>query len=225
MEGLTKAGKPGQNPATTLTTLELLSSVETVEHMSQRRLALRLGVAVGLANSYLKRCVRKGLVKMTKAPARRYAYYLTPKGFSEKSRLTAEYLSHSFEFFRNAQSECRRTLRAAEARGWRRIALSGTGELAEIATLAAREIDIELVAILAPGRNEKEIAGLPVVARLDDIPALDAVLITDIQNPQTTFDALRAKFDPVRLLTPTLLHITRENGTRESDVQKAETME
>jgi DNA-binding MarR family transcriptional regulator len=225
MEGLTKAGKSSQNPATTLTTLELLSSVETVEHMSQRRLALRLGVAVGLANSYLKRCVRKGLVKMTKAPARRYAYYLTPKGFSEKSRLTTEYLSHSFEFFRNAQSECRRTLRAAEARGWRRIALSGTGELAEIATLAAREIDIELVAILAPGRNEREIAGLPVVASLDDIPALDAVLITDIQNPQTTFDALRAKFDPARLLTPTLLHITRENGTRENDVQKAEPME
>jgi len=224
MEGLTKVAKSGLNTESPSTTLELLSSVEDDQHLSQRKLALRLGVAVGLANRYLKRCAHKGLIKMTKAPARRYAYYLTPKGFSEKSRLTAEYLSHSFEFFRTAQSECQRTLRAAEARGWRRVVLFGAGELAEIATLAAREIDVELIAILAPGRNEQEIAGLPVVTSLEDIPAADAVLITDIQNPQAAFDALKARFASERLLTPPLLHVTREalkkNGEDVTEIAK-----
>jgi DNA-binding MarR family transcriptional regulator len=77
-------------------TLELLEAIEEKSDVTQRRLARELGVALGLANSYLKRCERKGLVKIHKAPANRYLYYLTPKGFAEKSRLTAEYLSASF---------------------------------------------------------------------------------------------------------------------------------
>lgn len=212
MEGLTKSGKADLDPATTSTTLELLASVEANRHVSQRTLATRLGIAVGLANGYFRRCVHKGWIKMSKAPARRYAYYLTPKGFAEKSRLTTEYLALSFDFFRTARTECLRALRAAEARGWQRIVLFGDGELAEIATLAARETDVELVAILAPGRNEQELAGLPVVADLEDAGAFDAVLITDIQAPQESFDALRARFDPARILTPQLLHVSREKA-------------
>ena len=47
-------------------------------------LAAELGMAVGLVNAYLNRCIQKGLVKATQAPARRYAYYLTPQGFARK---------------------------------------------------------------------------------------------------------------------------------------------
>src|SRR4051812_41234808 len=82
--------------------LSLLNSVEDGAQ-SQRRIAEDLGIALGLVNAYLKRCVKKGLVKVRHAPARRYAYYLTPQGFAEKSRLTVEYLSYSFSFFREAK--------------------------------------------------------------------------------------------------------------------------
>ncbi|MFL6646678.1 MAG: winged helix-turn-helix transcriptional regulator, partial [Sulfurifustaceae bacterium] len=75
--------------------LELLDVVGQKSDVSQRHLARHLGVALGLANSYLRRCVRKGWIKISTAPANRYLYYLTPKGFSEKSRLTAKYLSTS----------------------------------------------------------------------------------------------------------------------------------
>ena len=64
--------------------LGLLESVERNGAQSQRLLASELGIALGLVNAYLKRCVKKGLVKVSEAPARRYAYYLTPKGFAEK---------------------------------------------------------------------------------------------------------------------------------------------
>ena len=69
--------------------LEVLDAVHQRSDLSQRHLARQMGVALGLANSYLKRCMRKGLIKISAAPANRYLYYLTPKGFSEKSRLTA----------------------------------------------------------------------------------------------------------------------------------------
>ena len=87
--------------------LGLLDSLESDGERSQRRIASELGIALGLVNAYLKRCVKKGLIKVHDAPARRYAYYLTPKGFAEKSRLTVQYLSNSFSFFRLAKSDCR----------------------------------------------------------------------------------------------------------------------
>src|ERR1700676_2162496 len=90
--------------------LGLLESVERNGQQTQRRLASELGIALGLVNAYLKRCVKKGLVKVSEAPARRYAYYLTPQGFAEKSRLTIEYLTSSFSFFRQARADCARTL-------------------------------------------------------------------------------------------------------------------
>ena len=83
-------------------TLGILKEIEKNKDVTQRHLANQLGVALGLANSYLKRCARKGFIKFQQAPANRYLYYLTPKGFAEKSRLTAEYLSTSFEFYGRA---------------------------------------------------------------------------------------------------------------------------
>src|SRR5271169_6672883 len=127
---------------------DLLQSVERDGAQSQRKLASDLGIALGLVNAYLKRCVNKGLLKIGQAPARRYAYYLTPHGFAEKSRLTVEYLSSSFSFFRHAREDCSSVLKAAHARGWNRIALIGVSELAEIATICALEQGIAIVAVI-----------------------------------------------------------------------------
>src|ERR1700744_3714846 len=85
--------------------LDLLASVEHDGKRSQRHIAAELGIALGLVNAYLKRCIKKGLVKVHDAPARRYAYYLTPHGFAEKSRLTVEYFSSSFLLFRRAKHD------------------------------------------------------------------------------------------------------------------------
>ena len=74
--------------------LGLLESVERDGARSQRRLAAEVGVALGLVNAYLRRCIRKGLVKVREVPTRRYAYYLTSQGFAEKSRLTVKYLTY-----------------------------------------------------------------------------------------------------------------------------------
>src|SRR5690606_26631731 len=103
--------------------LGVLSAVEADFKTTQRKLSVDLGIALGLTNAYLKRCVRKGWVKVTHVPMRRYAYYLTPQGFSEKARLTAEYLSSSLEFFRRARSECAQLLSEARARNARRFVL------------------------------------------------------------------------------------------------------
>src|ERR1700684_881841 len=117
--------------------LGLLTSVEADGARSQRRIAADLGVALGLVNAYLKRSIKKGLVKVSQAPARRYAYYLTPQGFSEKSRLTIKYLSSSFSLFRKAKEDFAKVFDLARARGMERIVLAGKSDLSEIAILCA----------------------------------------------------------------------------------------
>ena len=79
-------------------TVKLLDNVAGQEAANQRALARNIGISVGLVNALVHRAVRKGLIKIKQAPARRYAYYLTPKGFAEKSRLVAQYLDYSLSF-------------------------------------------------------------------------------------------------------------------------------
>src|ERR1051326_8342207 len=131
--------------------LGLLTSVERDSGMTQRRLATELGIALGLANAYLRRCVRKGLIKVSQVPLNRYAYFLTPQGFAEKSRLTATYLSDSFSFFRKARTQCGDLFALAAARSQRRLALLGHGDLAEIASLVARGHPVEILGVSAGG--------------------------------------------------------------------------
>ena len=207
---MTKSDEPTANSDNEAQiTLGLLSAVEENSQLTQRSLAGELGIALGLANAYLKRCVRKGWVKINQAPANRYAYYLTPHGFAEKSRLTAEYLTTSFNFFRGARDQCSALIAECAARGWRRVVLAGVSDLAEIAVLCAADHDAQIIGIVDPDTPLTSFAGRPVAARLKDMGAFDAVIVTDFRNPQEAFDRLAAALPADRILTPKLLNISR----------------
>jgi DNA-binding MarR family transcriptional regulator len=170
-------------------------------------------VTLGLANAYLKRCVRKGLIKVQHAPANRYAYYLTPKGFAEKSRLTAEYLTVSFNFFRGARAQCTALLDECETQGWRRIALAGASELSEIAALCAQDHAVEIAGVVDDRIDDASFAGMPTARHLEDLGAVSAVMVCDMRTPQAVFDALVESLPRERVLTPPLLRISRTRPT------------
>lgn len=199
--------------------LNLLAAIERDSSVTQRSLARDLGIALGLANAYLRRCVRKGLVKMREVPINRYGYYLTPQGFAEKSRLTAEYLAVSLDFFRRARTDCAAVFQHCEAQGWRRVALYGAGELAEIATLGAGESAVAVLCVIDPEKAGRRCAGLPVVADLAAAreavgeAGLDAVILTDMRAPQASFEALcaaaqRCGWPDDCVIAPSLLRIS-----------------
>ena len=189
--------------------LELLNAVHENSELTQRSMANQLGIALGLANSYLKRCVRKGFIKVRQIPSNRYSYYLTPTGFAEKSRLTAEYLSSSLHFFRRAKSQCAESIRYAKARNWDRLGLAGVGELAEIFALCAIDQNIDLAGIYDPSSKRDRYAGSSVVRKLGELMDIDAIIVTDARNPQKTFDDLSAEFPAERILTLPVLGISR----------------
>jgi DNA-binding MarR family transcriptional regulator len=195
-------------PENTRIVLGLLESVERDGAQSQRMLASDLGIALGLVNAYLKRCVKKGLVKIGQAPPRRYAYYLTPHGFAEKSRLTVEYLSTSFSFFRRAREDCSSVLRTAHARGWNRVVLIGVSDLAEIAAICALEQGIAIVAVVDAKSGNDRFVGTPVVKSIGAVPeSFDALVVTDLQATRESVQAVADAFDSQRVLVPALLGI------------------
>ena len=193
-------------------TLELLNAVHENSHVTQRTVATELGVALGLVNTYVKRCVKKGYIKVRQAPANRYAYYLTPAGFAEKSRLTAQYLSHSFTFFRRARQQCDGLLHQAAGRNWRRLALVGASDLAEIMILCAHEYPVEIVGITDPTAGQEKFLGLPVVPMLKKLGTVDAVVITDLTDPQAAYAALAEHLPSERILTPAILRVARDGA-------------
>ena len=197
-----------QNSDTEIT-LNLLSAVEQNSTHTQRSIAHEMGVALGLANAYIKRCVKKGWIKATQVPANRYAYYLTPTGFAEKSRLTSSYLSSSFDFFRSARNQCSSMFAACEANHWHRITLAGASDLAEIAALCAHDYKIELIGVVDPKATEPVFAGVRVANRLKDLGTVDAVLVTELNDSQQAFDTLVSLLPAERILTPSLLKISR----------------
>jgi DNA-binding MarR family transcriptional regulator len=185
--------------------LAVLDVVERDPTVTQRSVASELGIALGLANAYLRRCIRKGLIKVGQVPRRRYAYYLTPQGFAEKSRLTATYLADSFSLFRMARSQCGDVFAAAAARGQKRLVLLGHGDLAEIAHLVARDHGIEIAGVVGW-------TGMPdgLAAELAALGQVDGLVVTELTNPSEVFAAARATFGADQVYAPALLRLRVE---------------
>lgn len=186
--------------------LGVLTVVEQNVNLSQRHISSELGVALGLANAYLRRCVNKGLIKIQQVPRRRYVYYLTPSGFAEKARLTGQYLSASFNFFRRAREQMTALMVECEQKGRRRIVLAGLSELAEIATLCAQECNVELVGIVDTV-DRTRFLGLAVRPKLSDFADVDAVIVTDLAYSQKTYSRFASELDAERVLAPRLLRL------------------
>ncbi|CAA6605027.1 conserved hypothetical protein [Rhodospirillaceae bacterium LM-1] len=190
-------------------TLGLLNAVHDNSEHTQRSISKDLGIALGLANAYLKRCAKKGLIKIAQMPPNRYAYYLTPQGFAEKSRLTAEYLSQSFNLFRVARRQYEDLFQLCAENGWQRVALAGVGDIGEIALLSRGGHPVTVLGFVDAMAESENYLDLKVARRPLEFEQLDALLLTDMKDPQGTFDALQAIFEPNRVLFPAFMNVSR----------------
>lgn len=166
-------------------TLRLLEAFEEEEQTSQRELARRLDISLGLVNSFLKRLARKGYFKITNLPANRVKYLLTPQGVAEKSRLTCAYIQYSFDFYRQSRARLAATFQRLVSQRAQTLVFWGAGELAEIAYVSVADTSLQLVAIVDPDRiGERflgqKIVGAEALAELD----YDYLLLTALTPPE-----------------------------------------
>jgi len=126
--------------------LRLLEAVHEDSRVTQRGMAKKLGIALGLANIYLKRMIHKGYIKCVNVQPNRISYLITPRGIAEKARLTYEFMDYSLHLYGEVRQHLREAMQDCAAEG-KRVAIFGSGEAAELAYLSLKESGMEPVAI------------------------------------------------------------------------------
>jgi DNA-binding MarR family transcriptional regulator len=161
--------------------LQLLETLERESSISQRTLATRLGIALGLTNLYVKRLVRKGYVKCVTVAPNRLIYLVTPRGLAVKARLTYEFMKYSLDYYRDVRRHLRHSLSAGVG-AHQRIALYGTGDVAELVFLLLKEMGLELVVVVDDA--EGTFLGAPVQPVADhDTTTYDVLIVAVLERP------------------------------------------
>ena len=151
--------RPSSSGTDQFTSLQILDELSGNDSLTQRDLSKRLGIALGLVNSYIKNLVAKGYITIKSIPPKRYAYYLTPKGLSEKSRLTYNLLQDYTRIYREARHNLKKVFSELAQKGSRRIVFAGVDEIAEIAYITLQETKLELVGVVDDDSNGKMFFG------------------------------------------------------------------
>ncbi|MFQ5957745.1 MAG: hypothetical protein ACE5LF_00095 [Alphaproteobacteria bacterium] len=174
--------------------------------VNQRLLARELGVALGVINGYLKRCIADGLVEIAEKRGRRYRYALTPKGIAERARLEARYIRESLSLFRRVEDSFDRLYADLAARGVETAVLCGVDELTDIAVLCSLESGVRPVGVWRHAGRPTVVRGVPAI-EMDDLGTADVVVVSVERNAQLVYHAVCRRVAPERVAVPDILDI------------------
>jgi len=191
--------------------LRLLEAVEEDSRVTQRGLATKLGIALGLTNIYLKRLARKGYIKCVNVQSNRLSYLITPRGIAEKARLTYEFIDYSLHLYGEVRQHLRVVLQECAVSGCR-VAIFGQGEAAELAYLSLKEFRMEPIAIFDREGGD-DFLGMPVrpIADHEQVP-YDLIVVATLDGSGEQWASLIRDGIPAEKLLP--LRQTPKTGRR-----------
>jgi DNA-binding MarR family transcriptional regulator len=174
--------------------LRLMGEIDRLENHSQRELSKSLNLSLGLVNAFLKRLVNKGYFKVTTMPKNRVKYFLTPEGLARKSKLTAEFLHYSINYYRDIKSLLLTKFSQMQEKDVSTLLFCGAGEVAELAYLYLQLSRIKLVGIIDEKQQGKSFFGFKIAGyeRLENTD-WDMVLVTRLDDSERTMNALLEK--------------------------------
>lgn len=185
-------GKPDQVKAMDVEAhrdLRLLEAVHEDSRVTQRGLAGKLGIALGLANIYLKRMIHKGYIKVVNVQPNRISYLITPRGIAEKARLTYEFMDYSLHLYGEVRQHLREAMQDCAAAG-KRVAIYGSGEAAELAYLSLKESGLDPVAVFDQAGNHSFL-GIPVQPIADHAAVeFDLMIVATLDRTGEPLDEL-----------------------------------
>lgn len=170
---------------------KILEEISENDSITQRRLSQKLGIALGLTNLYIKRLIKKGYIMVKAMPRNRIVYNLTPKGITEKGKLTLEYMKYSFNYYREFRERIRKAFQQAQEEGAVRLVFYGAGEVGELAYLTLQENGMELVAVVDDFKLGKSFFG----EKVETIQVLkemnfDRIVITALSSKDKIYENL-----------------------------------
>ena len=123
--------------------LRALEEIDQNPELTQRQLSRKMGVALGVGNLLLKNLAKKGYIKVTHLSWKRWIYVVTPKGMTRKLNLTLSYIDSFLGHYRRVKKILKENLDSLTLNKESKVAIIGTGELAELAYLALLDIGVD----------------------------------------------------------------------------------
>tara|TARA_B100000029_G_C17596544_1_gene964362 strand:+ start:587 stop:1213 length:627 start_codon:yes stop_codon:yes gene_type:complete len=152
--------------------LRLLEEIEQDPELSQRQLSRRMGVALGVGNLLLKNLAKKGYIKVTHLSWKRWIYVITPKGMTRKVNLTLSYIESFLGHYRRVKKILKENFNSLTLNKESKVAIVGTGELAELAYLALLDIGVDEIDMFGNENDKHIFLGMNVVS-IQDIEVND----------------------------------------------------
>ena len=185
-------------PSEELRDLRLLEELGRNPIVSQRELSHIFGIALGVTNACLKRMVRKGWVRIRGFDHRKIGYYLTPKGFLEKSRLTFHLVSGIVQHYCELKKVIGERLLEMQRDGKKRVVFYGVSDEMEVAYITLQGVNLKLVGIVEDDEKvtPRIIFGYEIepVSRIKELKP-DCVLITHVAENDLKKERLKNLLD------------------------------
>lgn len=128
--------------------LNLLQELERNPIISQRELSHKFGIALGVTNACLKRMARRGWIRMMNQDHRKIGYFLTPKGFAEKAKLTFHLISWTVQHYSTLKDIIGERLLEMQRKEAERIVFYGVSDEMEIALISLHGTNLRLIGIV-----------------------------------------------------------------------------
>lgn len=125
--------------------LKIIEEISRKKDLTQRELSARTKLSLGAVNIILKRLVKRGVVKTTNLNPKKVEYILTPKGFSEKTKKSYNYILKTIDLVKMVREEIGRIVLEEYNRGQKKFVVLGDDDLADIIELALKGFDYKRV--------------------------------------------------------------------------------
>ena len=163
--------------------LSLLDAIQENGRYTQRDLACNTGLALSYINRLLKDLVKKEWVNVKALNGKRFLYDLTPKGMTEKARLTLKHVLEAVDSYKDIRLRVMNLCGRLKLQGKNRVILCGVSNEAEIVFLATLETGLEVLKIVDERSNGRRwlkmrVESFEVVAECP----YDHIIVTDIKR-------------------------------------------
>lgn len=166
-----------------LKTLQILEEVAGNDDVSQRTLAQKLDVSLGLVNSFVKHLAAKGYFEAKTLPKERVKYILTPEGSAEKTRLAYDYIKYSFDLYKKSYGIIHDMLTTLAGEGVRTVALYGVGVISEMIFQEIAGLGMEIIAVIDDANKGERFYGKTAMSlsEIDDV-MFDRIIVAVCDN-------------------------------------------
>ena len=185
--------------------LKLFNQIEKNKNHTQRSISKELNIALGLSNSLIKKFIKKGFLKFSQAPMKRYFYYITPKGFVEKAKLTTEFLTSSLEFYNKIRNKYELEFNKIKKGSYSKVILVGVSEFTEIAILAAKLTNLKIDYILQTNSKKKSFCEIPIKSKIDEFLNKESKSLFVISSQNDISSYLKKLKNEKNVIKPDLL--------------------